>query len=74
MSITKSSFGTAEKYTIQGNGALEVGILTYGATLQTIRYDGVDVCLGYNDLEGYQTMTGYLGATVGRYANRIAGG
>ncbi|MBQ8892897.1 MAG: galactose mutarotase [Clostridia bacterium] len=74
MSIEKTAFGAAEKYTIRGNGQLDVSILTYGATLQSICYKGTDVCLGYNDLEGYQTMTGYLGATVGRYANRIAGG
>lgn len=74
MSIEKTAFGTAEKYTIRGNGQLDVSILTYGATLQSICYKGVDVALGYNDLEGYQTMDGYLGATVGRYANRIAGG
>ena len=74
MSIQKSAFGAAEKYTIKGNAELEVSILTYGATLQSIVYKGTDVCLGYNDLEGYKTMDGYLGATVGRYANRIAGG
>lgn len=74
MSIEKTNFGKAEKYTIRGNGELAVSILTYGATIQAIHYRGVDVALGYNDLEGYQTMDGYLGATVGRYANRIAGG
>lgn len=73
MSIQKEAFGKAEKYTI-ANGDLEVSILTYGATLQAIRYQGTDVALGYNDLEGYLTMDGYLGATVGRYANRIANG
>lgn len=74
MSIEKTAFGVAEKYTIRGNGELDVSILTYGATLQSIRYRGVDVALGYNDLEGYKTMDGYLGATIGRYGNRIAEG
>ncbi len=71
--IEKKPFGAAEIYTIK-NGDLEVSILTFGATLQSIRYQGVDVALGYNTLEEYQTNDGYLGATVGRYANRIAGG
>ena len=71
--IEKKTFGTAEAYTIK-NGALEVSVLTFGATLQSIRYQGVDVALGYNTLEEYQTNDGYLGATVGRYANRIAAG
>ena len=73
MSITSELFGIAEKYTIQ-NGELEVSILTYGATIQRVRYKGVDVALGHPDLEDYQVKSGYLGATVGRYANRIAGG
>lgn len=74
MSIEKIAFGTAEKYTIRGNGELDVSIITYGATIQSIRYRGTDVALGYNDLEGYKTMDGYLGATIGRYSNRIAEG
>ena len=71
--IEKKPFGKAELYTIK-DGALEVGILTFGATLQSIRFEGLDVALGYHTLEEYQTNDGYIGATVGRYANRIAGG
>ena len=74
MSIEKQAFGAAEKYTIRGAQDLSVGILTYGATIQEIRFRGTDVALGYSALEDYQEMEGYLGATVGRYANRIAGG
>ncbi len=74
MSMEKEPFGAAEKYTIWGAGDLSVSILTYGATIQAIRYRGIDVALGYNTLEDYQQMPGYLGATIGRYANRIAGG
>ena len=33
-----------------------------------------DVVLGYDTIEEYESDTEYLGATVGRYANRIAGG
>ena len=32
-----------------------------------------DVVLGYESLEEYRQHDGYLGATVGRCANRIAG-
>lgn len=61
------------------NGILSCHILTYGATLQALyvpdrRGRGVDVVLGYDTLEEYMAQDGYLGATVGRYANRIAGG
>src|ERR671939_131477 len=33
-----------------------------------------DVVLGFDDIEGYQKTTTYIGALVGRYANRIAKG
>src|SRR5689334_18949721 len=55
---------------------LQVGIVALGARLGRVRApdrDGAlrDVLLGVHD---YATDTAYLGATVGRYANRIAGG
>lgn len=61
------------EYTIK-DGDLEVRILEYGATIQNIFYKGVDCILGYDNLEGYITGNSYQGATVGRYANRIAKG
>ena len=61
------------------NGILSCQILTYGATIRSLTVpdrDGapVDVVLGYDTLEGYISQDGYLGATVGRFANRIANG
>ena len=61
------------------SGSLSCRILTYGATLQSLCVPdrsgrSVDVVLGYDTLEAYMEQDGYLGATVGRYANRIAGG
>lgn len=54
-------------------------ILTYGATLQSLSApdkDGkiADVLLGYDALKDYVDHPNYFGVTVGRYANRIAGG
>ncbi|MBP3381405.1 MAG: hypothetical protein J6L00_02060, partial [Clostridia bacterium] len=80
MAITTQSFGTIRndirvtKYVIAGKGGLTVSVLDYGATLQSIMFDGKDMILGYNDAESYTKVKGYLGATVGRYANRIAKG
>ena len=59
-------------------GAYEAHILPYGATLQRlwvpVRDGGCrDVVLGYETLEEYKENDGYLGAVVGRCANRIAG-
>ena len=57
------------------NGQLSCTFLTYGATLQAVKFAGKDVILGYDRLEDYINAKGsYQGATVGRYANRIAGG
>ncbi len=60
------------------NGVLSCGILTFGAALRTLLVPGktgpVDVVLGYDSLEQYETEGGFFGATVGRFANRIAGG
>lgn len=64
-----------ERITIQGGG-LTARFLTYGATLQDLRLAGHDapLVLGFEKLEHYAAQTYYFGATVGRYANRIAGG
>jgi aldose 1-epimerase len=58
---------------------MEVSISDYGATIVSLkvpdRYGRSDeVVLGYDDLSGYVTDTQYLGASIGRYANRIAFG
>ena len=58
---------------------MQADILTLGATLRALRVPdarGVleDVVLGFDGLEGYLNGTDYFGATIGRYANRIAGG
>ncbi len=54
-------------------------ILTYGATLQSLFAPDAhgrlaDIVLGHDDVTGYERTRAFLGATVGRYANRIAKG
>lgn len=61
------------------NGILRCCILTYGATLTNLFVPGrdgqpVDVVLGFDQVQTYQEQDKYLGAVVGRYANRIAKG
>jgi aldose 1-epimerase len=65
--------------TLTNANGTEVRFMTYGGViLSLLAADraGVldDVTLGYDGLEGYLADTRYLGALVGRYANRIAGG
>lgn len=81
MAMEKRRFGRTadgqeiERYILQGAGGLRVSVLTYGATLQAVEFRGKDLLLGYDTLEEYMTAAGsYQGATVGRYANRIAQG
>ena len=69
--------GECEVIDLGGSG-LEVGVVELGARLVLLRApdrDGVlaDVVLGLDPV-GYAADRAFLGATVGRYANRIAGG
>ncbi len=80
--IERKPFGkipSAELFTLSREGAPTVRITNQGAHLVAILAPdrkGVvaDVALGYEDAAGYVTSEGYLGGTIGRYANRIAKG
>lgn len=54
---------------------MEVTLLNLGATIQAIRVPtgsgAVDAVLGYADIDDYVRDDFYMGATVGRFANRI---
>lgn len=54
-------------------------VLTYGATLQSLVVPDRngkpgDIVLGHDTAAEYEATQDFLGVTVGRYANRIAGG
>ena len=80
--MTRENFGIlpdgteAHLYTIRGGG-LTASVTDYGAHLVSLfvpdKNGGTaDVVLGYDDANGYRTGNGaFLGATVGRNANRI---
>jgi aldose 1-epimerase len=58
---------------------MEVSISNYGGTIVSLRVPDrdarpEDVVLGYDNLEGYENGQWFFGATIGRYANRIADG
>ena len=84
-SIDVEPFGTLPNgarthlYTLRNGSGFEASITNYGATIVSIlapdRHGAVaDVVLGFDDFEGYARNRKFFGATVGRYANRIAGG
>ncbi len=81
MSVIISSFGTlpdgreVQRVCLENRNGTQLSVLTYGATIQSFLFGGVDVVLGFDTIDGYLSQgPAYLGATVGRYANRIADG
>ena len=64
-----------EQYTLN-SGAISCEVLTFGGILRSLKLPDkngnvTDVLLGFDDIEGYIGQDGYIGALVGRYANRI---
>lgn len=77
----KRHFGTSKdgfeisEY-ILDNGLIEAHFLDYGCIIKNVFVAGKDgkkrdVVLGYDDIKSYEENGGYLGAFVGRVANRI---
>ncbi|XRD88308.1 galactose mutarotase [Dyella nitratireducens] len=82
---TRESFGhtadgqNVDIVTLTNSHGMRARVMSYGASLQSLLVPDrsgklVDVVLGYDTLQGYLDRRQYLGATVGRYANRIAHG
>ena len=81
--VEKQPFGTTaagiavDVYTLTNTSGAKVKIITYGARVVSIEVPDRsgklgDVSLGYDDLQGYEKDSSFLGAIVGRYGNRIA--
>ena len=85
MSLEKTTFGKTKDgtevhlYTCKNAGGLVLKVMTYGATVVSMETPDKlgnvkNVQLSFPKLEGYLERHPYFGSTVGRYANRIAGG
>jgi aldose 1-epimerase len=83
--MRKTPFGVtrdgrpAHLYTLANRSGLEVVLSDFGATTVRLRVpdrDGRvdDVVLGHASLAEYEDGRFFIGGTIGRYANRIAGG
>lgn len=81
----RASFGklpdgrAVEKITLSNSKGVTASIIAYGAALQSLTMPdrhgkSADVTLGYPSLDGYLAKSEYFGATVGRFANRLAEG
>jgi len=84
MTIDKKPFGIVEGkpahvFTLRNSHGVTARISDYGATLLSFCVPSaggemVELTLGYDTLEEYLKGAAYFGCTVGRFANRIAGG
>lgn len=81
-SISKKDFGrlkdgsTVYSYTLENQSGAKAAIITYGARVQSFIVPDrsgtmTDIVLGFDDAKGYEAETFYMGAIVGRHANRI---
>ena len=66
---------SAHLYVLE-NDNISFSVSDYRATLVEFihKKTGTDVVLGYDDVSGYERNMGYLGAPIGRVANRIRDG
>lgn len=83
---TRSVFGrmpdgsAVEAVTLSNSRGVTVRVITYGARIQEVvtpdrNGHPADIALGFSSLDGYVGKSDpYFGATVGRFANRIAKG
>jgi len=85
MSITRHPYGTTvdgvavDRYTLTNAAGMSVCIITFGGIIVRLDVPGrdgnmADVVLGYDSLEPYEQNPPYMGAIIGRFANRIANG
>ena len=66
-----------ETVSLESAAGLQVKVLNLGATIHSIRVPTPDgpreTVLGYENVEGYRSDRFFIGATLGPFANRIAG-
>lgn len=85
VTAARSSFGTladgriVEAVTLTASSGIRARVINLGATLQALEVPGrsgerTDVVLGFDTAADYAAHPHFFGVTVGRYANRIAGG
>ncbi|MBD0331875.1 MAG: galactose mutarotase [Chitinophagaceae bacterium] len=80
LNFSKSIHGKATELYLLNIGSFSAAVTNYGARLVSLLVPDkngkqADVVVGFDNIEGYITASErYYGATVGRYANRIAKG
>lgn len=85
MVIRQSAFGftpdgrQAMLYNLKARKGLEISVSNFGATITSIKTPDqfgqlAEITAGFSNVEDYTNPHPYFGATIGRYANRIANG
>lgn len=75
MEIKKRLFGQTKTgeavfaFTLKNSVGTEATILTYGAAVQSLKFAGTDVVLGYDTMPDYEAQDKFMGAVAGRFAN-----
>lgn len=83
--VERSAFGKLEdgteieQFTLRNSKGAMAKVISYGAVLTELWVPDragkqADVVLGFDNLQGYLGNHPHFGGTIGRYANRIAGG
>lgn len=83
--IIQDSFGKTKndeevtRYTFTNSNNITIRVINYGCIITDILVPDregniLDINLGFDDIEGYETRSRYFGAVIGRVANRTAGG
>ena len=82
--VQQAPFGNADgrpvlAYTLTNKAGIEAKIMTYGATLVSLKTPDrngklADIVLGFDSVDPYVAGVPFYGATIGRFANRIADG
>lgn len=76
--ITEKIFGTTSDgrevkiFELKNSSGTTAKIISYGGRLTSWKFNGIDVVLGFEKISDYEKDSAYLGAIVGRCANRIA--
>ncbi|QEX21347.1 aldose 1-epimerase [Hypericibacter adhaerens] len=84
MAVTRDIFGRIDgeavsRFTLTNRAGLAARFIGYGATLTELHLPDrqgrmADVVLGFDRIEDYRASDAYMGATCGRYGNRIQAG
>lgn len=83
--IYRSEFGTTKNgepvsvFTLSNANGISISVINYGGaviSLKTPDHEGEfeNIVLGYETLADYESGVSYMGALIGRFANRIANG